>query len=100
MRDPVLAALVEKAMGPFPRALAGEEIDGVDLVLLDEEIMGIASHYERNSRSLSDNHRSRLAESVRDLDAIGDALPTDDSREYFARARAVATYLLARRSVA
>lgn len=36
-------------MGPFPRGLGGEEIDGIDLVLLDDAIMGVASHYAKSS---------------------------------------------------
>ncbi len=82
-------------MGPFPRSLGGEEINGIDLVLLDDAIMGVASWYERNSRRVLLEHRELLSSSLRDLDAIWDALPTDEARRYFARAKAVGEYLIA-----
>lgn len=98
MCDTELAALIERAMGPFPRGLGGEEIEGVDLVLLDEVIMGVASHYKNNSRVLSDEHRDMLIESLHCLDRIDDALATDEARDYFARARAVGRYILEERA--
>lgn len=97
-RDAELTALLQAAGGPFPSGLGGEEINGVDLVLLDEAIHGTASHYERNGRPLSDEHRAWLVDALQDWDQMWPDLPTDESREYFGRARAVALYLLERRS--
>ena len=97
MPDETLIRLIGEAAGPFPPGLAGVDIGGVDLVLLDDAIMGTASHYERNSRPLSADHRALLDEAVQDLDRIWGSLPTDDARSYFARARAVGVFLLERR---
>lgn len=98
MRDADLAALVQRAIGPFPRGLGGDAIDDVDLDLLDDTIMGVSSHYERNSRTLSDEHKDLLIESLRDLDRIYDRLPTATARDYFDRTRAVGQYLLENRA--
>jgi hypothetical protein len=73
------------------------EIDGVDLVLLDDAIIGTASHYDRNSRPLSAEHRSLLEESLRGLDGIWEDLTTEEARAHFARTRAVGVYLLEQR---
>jgi hypothetical protein len=94
MKDPEFARLVAEAMGPFPRGLGGEEIEGIDLVLLDDCIMGVASWYERNSRPVSSEHREMLSSCLRDLDAIWDALPSDEARSSFSKTRAVGEYLL------
>jgi hypothetical protein len=97
-RDPELIALVEAHAGPFPSGLAGEEINGVDLVLLDAAISGIASHYSRNSRPVTAEHRAQLHALLDDWDDVWPDLQTDEARDYFGRLRAVAEYLIQNRS--
>jgi hypothetical protein len=94
VRDARLQELLDQASGPFPDGLAGEEIDGVDLALLDMTIHGVASHYPRNSRPVSDEHRAMLTSELTDLDRINGELPTQAARDYFDRTRAIARYLL------
>ena len=96
MQDADLASLIEQAGGPYPRE-AHDPIDGVEPVLLDAAIMGIASHYLDNSRGISGGHRQRLVDELADLDRIYALLPTETARGYFDRTRAVGRYLLDRR---
>jgi hypothetical protein len=98
MRDAELAGLLAAAGGPFPRSLDGDEVNGVDPHMLDMVIQAAASHYDRNSNPISDEHRAALVEALRDCDVMWPELPTDESRAYFTRARAVAAYLLEKRS--
>jgi hypothetical protein len=94
MRDAALQALLERHKGRFPRGLGGEQIDGVDLVMLDADICGIASHYDRNSRSVSAEHRRMLEELILDLERISPDLPSEEARDFYTAARGVADYLL------
>ena len=96
-RDEVLSDLYSKLLVPFPAGLAGEVIEGVDLVDLDDGIAGIASHYVNNSRPLTPDHRTWLVEYMADLDRIDAQLPDEYAREAFARLRALARYLSANR---
>jgi hypothetical protein len=67
------------------------------LVDLDDGIAGAASHYVNNTRPLTPDHRVWLLEYVADLDRIAARLPDEYAREYFARLRDLARYLLATR---
>jgi hypothetical protein len=92
-RDQILVDLYNAHTGPFPRGLAGEVFGGVDLILLDEGIAGVASHYLDNARPLTHEHRADLAMSLAQLDAIDARLPDDSARVYFGRLRDLARYL-------
>jgi len=78
--------------------LGGEEIHGIDLVLLDEVIAGVASHYDRNSRPVTAEHDATILKAIDDLDRVWPDLPTDEAREYFADQRNIASYLLGPRA--
>lgn len=98
MKDERLAQLYEAlAAGPNPPGCAGEEIDGVDLVMLDADIAGVASHYLRNTRPVTAEHRVMLADLIADIDRVWGRLPHDEAREFYGRARALGEYLLAER---
>jgi hypothetical protein len=98
MGDPELAALVRHATRRFPRGLDGEEIQGIDLDLLDDVFMGVASHYDRNSRPVTAEHHAMILQAIEDLDRLWPDLPTDEAREYFAARRDIAAYLLGPRA--
>lgn len=96
-RDEVLVELYNKLSDPFPAGLAGEAIEGVDLVELDDGIAGAASHYVNNTRPLTPDHRAWLTDHVADLDRIEAALPDGYARDYFVKRRELARYLLGTR---
>lgn len=98
MRDPELAALIQRATRRFPRGLADEEILGIDLGRLDDVFMGVATHYDRNTRPVTDEHHAMILEAIEDLDRVWPDLPTDEAREFFADRREIAAYLLGPRS--
>ena len=96
MQDQALKALLDAAKGPFPDGLACAEIDGVDVVMTDESVFGIASWYENGRRALAEVHRRELMEDLAEIDRIMDKLPVHE-RQYFSRTRAIASYLLEER---
>ena len=96
-RDQVLGDLYNQTVGPFPDGLAGEVIEGVELVDLVDGIAGAASHYVNNTRPLTPDHRAWLPEYLADLDRIEARLPDEYARQYFSRLRDLARYLLATR---
>jgi hypothetical protein len=98
VKDERLGELYEAlAAGPYPPGCAGEEIDGVELVLLDDAVAGVASHYVRNSRPMTAEHRQLLTVVLADIDRIWERLPHDEARDFFGRARALGEYLMASR---
>ena len=98
MKDERLGELYEAlAAGPYPPDCAGEEIDGVELVLLDDAIAGVASHYVRNTRPMTAEHREMLTVVIADIDRVWKHLPHDEARAFYGRARALGEYLLANR---
>jgi len=90
----VLVDLYDGLLSPFPACLAGQVIDGFELVDLDDGIAGAASHYVNNTQPLSGDHRAWLVEYLDDLGRIETQLPDEYAREYFDRLRGVARYLL------
>lgn len=85
---------IQRSLIAVPAGLAGQVIDGIELVDLDDGIAGAASHYVNNTRPLTGDHRAWLAEYLDDLDRIETQLPDEYSREYFERLRGLARYLL------
>jgi hypothetical protein len=67
------------------------------LVLLDADVVGVASHYRRNAKRLSDGHRRLLEDLLEDLNRVRSKLPSDTARDYYAKVGAIAEYLLANR---
>lgn len=98
MVDRELVDLLKAAGGPFPPGLAGEEVEGVDVLTVDETVHSIADQYRYNSRHLSEEHRVHLEDALKDIETILPRLPSDEARDFFIRARRVATYLLERRT--
>ena len=93
----MLVELYNGLLSPFPAGLAGQVIDGIELVDLDDGIGGAASHYVNNNRPLTGDHRAWLKDYLDDLDRIETQLPDEYAREYFDRLCAIAKYLLATR---
>jgi hypothetical protein len=93
--DLALLELMDAAMGlAYPPDCAGRNIRGVELVLLDADIYGIAGHYVWNQRPLTSDHRRMLHELMDDVDRVADALPNEEARQFYATFRSIATHLL------
>jgi hypothetical protein len=80
---------------PFPERLAGEEIAGVDMVMLDADVAGCVTSWLGNKRSLDDQRSAVLAECLNDLDRVVPLLDVPSEREYFERLRLLAASALA-----
>lgn len=85
-----LAAAHEAARFPDCR---GEEIDGVDLVLVDLDLHGRVLHFLGNPFGEDEWQLRILRQVTRDLDQIAPRLPSEWSG-YFAKARELAHALL------
>jgi hypothetical protein len=93
--DKELDALMTAFMRePFPAECRGLAIHGVELVLLDADIYGVATWYRRNRRPLTDEHRALLTQLVADADRVLPDLPTEHARVFYGKARDLGTYLL------
>ena len=80
---------------PFPRALAGEEIDGQDLVLLDSSAAGCISAFVGDSgvHSLDSGRLRVLSDCVQGLSRACPQLP-DEHRVYFDTLREISERVL------
>ena len=82
---------------PFPPECAGRAIDGVELVVLDADVYGVATWYQNDDRPLTAVHRALLTGLIADLDRVWPKLPNEAAREYYAIVRELGAYLLATR---
>jgi hypothetical protein len=82
---------------PYPPECRGLNIDGVEMILLDADIYGIATWYDDNNDPMTDHHRALLTQLLDDLDRIWHQLPTEGARLYYATARDLGRYLIATR---
>jgi hypothetical protein len=80
------------AAWPFPDC-RGEEIDGVDLVLVDADLHGCVAHFLREPFGSGQRQRDILSRVSADLDRIQPSLP-DQWADYFGQADALARALL------
>jgi len=90
--------MAEQLRAPYPAECRGQAIDGVELVLLDADIYGVATRYERSQHQLTLSDRKMLSSLLADLDRIWPSLPTEQARSYYGTARELGTYLLQSRS--
>jgi hypothetical protein len=99
MQDERLIALMDAAMSePYPPGCTGEAIHGVELVLLDADIYGVASQYRGSDRAVSVAHRALLIHLVADVDRVWADLPNDAARDFYGKYREMAAYLVESRS--
>jgi hypothetical protein len=82
---------------PYPPECRGRAIDGVEMVLLDADIYGVATWYRDNDRNLTEAHRSMLADLLADLDRIWDQLPTDGALVFYGAVRDLGRYVMTTR---
>jgi hypothetical protein len=87
--------MAERLRAPYPAECRGQAIDGVELVLLDADIYGVATRYERNEHELTLSDRNMLSGLLADLDRVWPRLPTEHARSYYGTARELGQYLQA-----
>jgi hypothetical protein len=87
----------EHERAPFPEGLAGEEINGVDLVLIDADIAGAIASSVDAPRNLDPTSREALVLCRADLERVLPHLSNTPEGLYFARLAAMADLALAAR---
>jgi hypothetical protein len=83
----------EHGRADFPPDLRGEEVSGIDMVMLDADVAGCISTWLTNGGQLDAARREILAQSMSDLDRVVDQLRGDDER-YYRRLREMAALIL------
>ena len=84
----------EHLSAPFPAGLRGQEIEGIDLVMLDADIAGCVSTWLGNKGRLDEPRRRWLEGSLDDLARILPLLADRDERVYYERLRQLAQLAL------
>jgi hypothetical protein len=84
----------EHLLAPFPTRLRGEEIDGIDMVMLDADIAGCVSTWLGNKGRLDETRRGWLEGSLDDLARVLRLLADEDERAYYERLRRLAQLAL------
>jgi hypothetical protein len=74
----------------FPARLRGEEIDGVDMVMLDADIAGCVSTWLSQSGSLDHGRHQILRQCGDDLERVMPTLDIPEERAYYDRLSAMA----------
>lgn len=80
----------EHRSAPFPDGLAGKEVAGVDMVMLDADIAGCVSTWLGNHGRLDEGRKAVLAQCIDDLDRVLPLLQEEDARSYYERLRRLA----------
>lgn len=84
----------EHSRADFPARLRGAEVVGVDLVMLDAEVVGCASSWGTGGEDRQ-AEREALVRTLRtDLDRVVPALSAEEEVAYFERLRALVILLL------
>jgi hypothetical protein len=78
----------------FPDRLRGEEIAGVDMVMLDADVAGCVQTWVGSKRRLGEPHRSYLTRCLDDLNRVLRLLDDPSERMYYERLRALARLAL------
>lgn len=86
----------EHARAEFPEGLTGEELAGVDLVMLDADIAGCVTTWLDSSGRLDDGRAALLRACLRDVSRVVPLLDMADELSYFSRLRELARMVLHR----
>ena len=79
---------------PFPPRMRGEEIDGVDMVMVDADVAGCASTWLSSSTNL-DSARIGILRACRDdLRRVVPAMSNPTERDYYVGLQALANAVL------
>ena len=88
--DEVQQLWSEHRGAPFPSRLRGEEIAGVDMVMLDADVAGCVSVWLSSNGRLDEWRKTVLLQCLDELDRIVPLLQDADEREYYERVRQLA----------
>jgi hypothetical protein len=80
----------EHSDAPFPARLRGEEIAGVEMVMLDADIAGCVQSWLANNGQLDEHRKEILRSCLDDADRVLPLLQDDGEREYYERLRRLA----------
>jgi len=72
---------------PFPARLRGEEIAGVEMVLLDADTAGSLQTWLGSDFKLDQRRRADLEDELKDLNRVVPLLDDSDERAYYERLR-------------
>lgn len=97
MTDPLRQLWQEHQRSPFPESVRGEDIGGVDLVLIDADIAGCVASCVDAPRNLDQMRRDILAGCRKELDLVLPHLARGDEDAYVTRLAAMADLALAAR---
>lgn len=81
----------EHLRADFPARLRGEQIAGVDMVMVDSDVAGCVITFLKARGVLDDGARRILRRCIRDLDKVLPLLTDEEKRRYLFRLREVAT---------
>jgi hypothetical protein len=84
----------EHRRATFPARLRGEEIAGVDMVMVDADVAGCVDTWLSGSGPLDAGRLSVLRDLVRDLDGVVALLEDEHERQYYERLRDLARLVL------
>jgi hypothetical protein len=74
----------EHSKAVFPGRLRGQELAGVDLMMLDADIAGCIVTWQ-GSRSLDERHQALLTQLLKDVESVLPLLIDTQERAYYAR---------------
>jgi len=92
----VARLLQEHAVAPFPARLRGEDVAGVDAVVLDADIVGCVETWLSNREGPPREHQRLLPELLEDVDDVVAALSDPEEVACCRRLRAMARAVLPR----
>ena len=78
----------------FPSRLRGEEIAGVDMVMLDADIAGCVGTWWAGHGSMDEGRRQLVGRLLKDLDRVLPLLSDEQELAYYRRLRAISEVLL------
>jgi hypothetical protein len=84
----------EHKAAAFPAGLRGQDVAGVDTIMLDAEVAGCIAAWIGNAGTLDSSRREILAQSLVELDRILPLLADAEERRYFQRLRDLAAVAL------
>jgi hypothetical protein len=85
----------EHRRAPFPSRLRGEEIEGIDMVMLDADIAGCVDAWLGSRGRLDEQRRRWLQSCLDDLGRVLAALDDPEERAYYERLDILGTLALA-----
>ncbi len=84
----------EHLQATFPARLRGQDVAGVDAVMLDADVAGCITTWLGNRGRLNSDERDSLARCLIDLDRVVAALSDESERRYYERLRSLAALVL------